>query len=101
MNLCIFMIYDSKAAAYLQPFFSQSQGTALRSFMDLANDPQHEFCKHAEDYTLFYMGTFDQAEGAFQLTVPEPLGNALALQTPGEAASGELRNLRQALEGGE
>ena len=80
MNLSIFMIYDSKAEAYLQPFFSQSQGTALRSFIDLANDPQHEFCKHAEDYTLFFCGTFDPLTGHFDLTVPKALGNALVMR---------------------
>lgn len=80
MHLSIFMIYDAKAEGYLQPFFSASQGTALRSFIDLANDPEHEFCKHAEDYTLFYCGTFDPAEGHFHLEVPVALGNALVMQ---------------------
>lgn len=63
----IYSIYDSKAEAYLQPFFMIAKGSALRAITDLANDPSHAFCKHAEDYSLFELGSFDDGKAFFQL----------------------------------
>lgn len=75
-SLQCFAVYDVKAEAYLRPFFSETRGLAVRSFGDVVNDPSHEFCKHAEDYTLFAVGIFDTEKGSFVSKV-ESLGNAL------------------------
>lgn len=63
MLLKVFCIYDSKAEAYLQPFFMMARGEAVRAFQTAVNDPQTNFCKHPSDYTLFEIGTFDQSSG--------------------------------------
>lgn len=63
MKLKMFSIYDSKAEAFLQPFFSQTTGTAIRSFESAANEVGHDFNKYAGDYTLFELGEFDQESG--------------------------------------
>jgi uncharacterized protein len=77
----IFTVYDSKTEAYLPPFYAQSKGAALRSFMDAVGDPQHEFAKHAEDYTLFYLGTFDDQSAQFvPQKTPQSLGVAIELK---------------------
>jgi len=74
----IFTVYDSKAAAYLQPFFSQTKGTAIRNFSDAVNDAQHHFSRHAEDYTLFELGHFDDQDAKFHLhETPESIGVAI------------------------
>lgn len=65
MLLKVFTIYDSKAEAYLQPFFMQSTGQALRAFEDSVNDPNHQFNKHAADFTLFELGTYDDQTAIF------------------------------------
>ncbi len=59
----MFSIYDSKAEAYIQPFYSQTTGTAIRSFETAVNENGHDFNKYAGDYTLFELGEFDQATG--------------------------------------
>lgn len=59
MEIKIFTIYDEKAEAYLQPFFSNTVGLAIRSVTDLVNDPEHHFCNHASEFTLFEIGAFD------------------------------------------
>lgn len=56
----IFSIYDSKAEAYLPPFFLNATGLALRAFEDAANNPQTDFGKYSADYTLFELGEFDE-----------------------------------------
>lgn len=63
MKLLAFAVYDAKAEAYLRPFFAETKGLAVRSFRDASNDPQHEMCRHAADYTLFEIGSFDQGTG--------------------------------------
>ncbi len=63
----IFAIYDSKAQAYLQPFFSTNKAVALRSFTEAVNDEKSNFHRHAEDYTLFHLGRWEEAEGEIQI----------------------------------
>lgn len=77
----IFTVFDSKTEAYLPPFYAQSKGAALRSFMDAVGDNSHEFAKHAEDYTLFYLGTFDDSTAKFTMNAtPQSLGVAIELK---------------------
>lgn len=56
-------IYDSKAVAWHQPLFFPSNAAALRSFADAVNG-DGEFARHAEDYTLFELGSWDPSTGA-------------------------------------
>ena len=63
----IFVIYDCKAEAYLQPFFMKSKGEAIRAITACVEDAQHNFCKYAEDFTLFEVGTFDDSDACFSL----------------------------------
>jgi len=65
MKLKCFVIYDDKAKAYLPPFFAPQIGQAVRSISDGINDPQSEFGKHPEDYSLFLLGEFDVLSGSF------------------------------------
>lgn len=74
----IFTVYDSKAEAYLQPFFADTTGIALRDFETACNDSAHQFARHAGDYTLFEIGLFDERKARFEnLTTPINLGLAL------------------------
>ncbi|WNK13105.1 MAG: nonstructural protein [Microvirus sp.] len=63
MKTQIFCIYDSKAAAFLQPFFSATMFTGQRAFTDAVNDKSTLFNKHPEDYTLWHVGGFDDETG--------------------------------------
>jgi hypothetical protein len=67
MKIKMFNIYDQKAKSFLQPFFMQNNSLAVRAITDLANDPEHSFCRHAEDYTLYELGTFDDQDCSFDL----------------------------------
>ena len=59
----VYSVFDSKAKAYLPPFFLQNNEVACRVFGDCANDPSHSFCKFAADFTLFKIGVFDDQTG--------------------------------------
>lgn len=81
MILKVFTVYDSKAQAYLQPFFMQSAGQAIRAWEDTSNNPETQFSRHPADFTLFEVGTYDDQVGRFEnLNAPVALGTALQLK---------------------
>lgn len=63
MIVKIFAIYDSKARAFLQPFFSPNAAVALRSFERAVNDERSDFHVFAGDYELFELGEFNDHSG--------------------------------------
>lgn len=69
MNLHAYTVYDRKALVYHSPFFAVADGAAVRSFSDLANDPQTTVGRHPGDYVLYRCGAFDDSSGAL---VPLP-----------------------------
>lgn len=64
MKVC--SVYDSKAEAYMRPFFAEATGQAIRSFSDEVNSAREDavLSAHPEDFTLFELGTFDPLTGA-------------------------------------
>lgn len=63
MKLYAYCVYDRKAVIYHAPFFTHSDGSAARSFSDLANDRSTTVGRHPADYVLFRVGQFDDASG--------------------------------------
>lgn len=63
MKLHAYCVYDRKALVYNAPFFAVSDGSAARSFSDLANDKSTTVGRHPNDYVLFRVGSFDDASG--------------------------------------
>lgn len=85
----IFSVYDSKVEAYLQPFFSPSNGAALRAFTDIVNDPNSQFSKHPEDYTLFVIGEYnDETAKISSLSALQSLGLALEFKNSEKRLTG-------------
>lgn len=80
-NLHVFAVYDSKAEIYGSPMFFAAKGLATRAFEDQANNPESLINKHAPDFTLFEIGTYDQDSGQFtQDKSPKSWGTALEYQ---------------------
>lgn len=78
MKMFIYCVYDSKAEAYMQPFFMQTKGQAIRGFDDVCNDASTQFYKHPADFTLFELGSFDDSNGHIETYLaPVAIGNAL------------------------
>ena len=63
MKLNVYSIYDNASSLFSRPFFTQSDGEAIRSFSDIATDAEHPIGKHPADYTLFRLGIFDDNTG--------------------------------------
>lgn len=63
MKSLVFSVYDTKAAAFLPPFFMPQVAVALRALSDCVNDPAHAFGAHPEDYVLHHIADFDDVSG--------------------------------------
>lgn len=86
MQLKMFTVHDSKAEAFLQPFYDQTTASARRAFGAACNDAEHSFCKFPGDYTLFELGEFDQASGQTKL-LDSPINLGLAITYVKQGAS--------------
>lgn len=82
MILKVFTVFDVKANAHLQPFFSTTAGQAIRMFESSVNAPDHQFAKYPTDFTLFEVGEYDDSNGSFNNhKAIIDLGNALKYKT--------------------
>lgn len=63
-------IYDGKAEAWTNPMYFRSNGEAVRSFQDAANNKELDVGRHPEDYALFEVGEFDPRTGEVRPLVP-------------------------------
>lgn len=59
----VFSVYDTKAEAYLPPFFAPNGAVACRYIERAVNDENTDFHRHAPDYVLFEVGSFDSSNG--------------------------------------
>lgn len=88
MILHAFSVYDSKATAYMPPFFAPTAGVACRMFEQACSDSSHDFHKHSDDYTLHQVGSFDQGTGEFiSLAQLINLGVATSFINPNERSN--------------
>lgn len=72
----IFSIRDSKAKAFLQPFFSPNIATALRAVASAVNEEGHQFNRYSVDYDLYEIGSFDDSNGKLgALSAPQHVAN--------------------------
>lgn len=70
MQLKAYSIYDNKALIYHAPFFTHTDGAAVRMFSDLANDPNTSVGRHPSDYSLWCIGIFDDQKASLTPVVP-------------------------------
>lgn len=77
MKLNIYTVFDTKANAFLPPFFLPTDGMAVRTFKDAAEDEKHAFYKNAEDYILYRIGSYDDGTALLTPEKLESLGCAI------------------------
>lgn len=86
MKLYVYSIFDKAVNAYMRPFFMQSDGQALRMFIDEVSKDDSELGKHPEDYSLFLIGWFEDRAGEIcKEEVPKCLGRAHELKIQQES----------------
>lgn len=66
MTLIAFAIYDAKLDQFMPPFFLSTRPQAIRAFGDHVNTKGEPINRHAEDYSLHELGTFDPETGKLE-----------------------------------
>ena len=90
MLLKVFSVRDMKAEAFLQPFFTPTQGSALRAFGDACNKTDSPFYLHPNDYVLYEIGTYNDADAnLFPLTPIKMLACAADFVVPTKDVNGK------------
>ena len=75
----IYAIMDSKAEAFMQPFFAQTPGLAQRMCEGTVNDPNSQLNRYPEDFALWRIGSFDDRTGQVTGDTPTLLVQAFQL----------------------
>lgn len=94
-------VFDSKGSYFFDPFAVRTRAEAARHFMTSVTNPDNGMLyQHPEDFTLFYLGEFDELTGAVERSkAPEPIVNGLVLHpeeenphsTPTQASLTEVK----------
>lgn len=62
----LFAIYDTKAKTYTQILTERTSAVAERNFTNAVRNKDMDYNKHAEDFSLFELGSYDNDTGAIQ-----------------------------------
>jgi len=69
MNYKVFAVYDRIAQIYGVPNFNNSKGSTIRAFTDMVNkaEENNQFYQHPDDFDLYYLGEYNDADGVFTM----------------------------------
>lgn len=62
----VYSVFDSKLATFGRPWYEMTDASAIRVFSDAVNDgsnPNNQWFKHPEDFSLYMIGQFDDVSG--------------------------------------
>lgn len=77
-----YSIYDLKSLVFHNPFYAPTNGAALRIVQDVANDLNTSIGRHPQDYVLYRVGSYNDADGVYQtLDIREHVIDVAALIT--------------------
>lgn len=79
MKKSIFAVLDAAAEVYSNPFFAANKVVATRDFHYACKDPGTALGRNPEDYSLWYIGEFDDVLCCFDL-LPAPEKVAVGFQ---------------------
>jgi hypothetical protein len=63
-------VFDVKAVAYSNPFYSVNTAVAVRDFSHAVSDPNSGLFNNPEDFSLYQVATFDDESGLISPLVP-------------------------------
>jgi len=85
MKKPIFAVLDTKANAFGSLWVVNHTGEAVRAFTDQVNraDDQNMLYKHSEDFVLYHLGSYDDADGIIEpLDRPQLVVQGGAVKNP-------------------
>lgn len=76
MILYLFTIYDKAADNFCPPFTAKNYEVGKREFMEIVNNKQTTIHRYPDQFSLHFIGTFNDATGVIQQDKQEHLGVA-------------------------
>ena len=89
MKRKMYSVKDSVADCFLMPFQALTDAEAFRMVRTAATDPNSNLSQFPNDYSLFYIGTFDDCTGVIDSSVPSLLVHVSSLITGGVNLDGQ------------
>lgn len=82
MQKKLYSLFDTKAGTFAPPMVFPSDAVALRDILGaVRNSPQIPPAQYPEDFVIFALALWDDAEGVKLLSTPESFGTVLQLMT--------------------
>lgn len=66
MKKFVISVLDLGTEIFATPFFVDHHVHATRQFISECQNPESQICKHAKDYELWSLGTFEDANGTLE-----------------------------------
>lgn len=82
MRLQICVLRDRAVDAFGVPQFVIAVGQAIRALQDEVNREGSDIGKHPDDYELFHVGVYDDAQAQFETIAPKSIALARSLVVP-------------------
>lgn len=76
MKIQMYTVYDAKATTYQSPWFAQTNGVAVRMFIEAVNSQGNLLNKFPDDFMLMHIGHFDDQSAQVVSEKPVSLGTA-------------------------
>ena len=77
MKVGVYAVYDVCSAVYDGPVPATTDAVAVRNFSNMCRNPESAIGTSPEDYTLFRVGTWNDANGEITPEAPQKLVNGL------------------------
>lgn len=75
----IYSVFDEKAQSFHSPFFTTTDGVAVRMMRQTLQDRQTSLAQFPSDFILYRLGEFDVASGLIAPVQPEQVIRLSAL----------------------
>ncbi len=79
MKLELFAVFDSKAGVFTPPFTAPNRTVALRYFKGTVDDKETTMGKFPEDFSLAFIGYYEDMNGIVDPAGPEIVANGTHL----------------------
>lgn len=85
MKLKLYTILDKTAGVCCAPFVQTNDAVATRTFRDMCMDKDNQVSRNPSDYSLHYLGEFDDSVGTFALVESDKLADGSYFVAVGDA----------------
>lgn len=76
----IYSVYDCKVGAYMRPMYLRTDDELFAAIYETAKDQNSGFYKYPEDYTVYFLGTFNEEDAKIDYVGPTTVDTVLNIR---------------------